>query len=155
MIRIQSKLSYDYIRGLVERDGCFSFSTIPTMVFRDGDFAKKKLPSFMLQMSGQNRSLIELVKETLGLKNRIYEYKRKSKKDNNNHSMVILNVRDFGQIKNIVVPFFYKKLRGDKAKQFEDWIYKIGNDPDVEEKYRLICKIYKEGFYERNPKFIN
>ena len=123
------------------------------MAFRDGDFFKKKLPAFVLQVSGDNRNLIELVKETLGLKNKIYEYKHENKRDNNDHTMVILNVRDFGQMKNIIVPFFYKKLKGVKARQFEDWIYKIGNDPDVEEKYKFIYKIYHNGFYEGDSRF--
>ena len=145
------KLSYDYIRGLIAGEGCFSFCTVPTL----GKSGKRlKIPAFILQMSKQDKDLIYLVKEKMGLRNRIYEYgPRKTKDMFNRQGMIILNVRDFGQLKNIVVPFFYKKLIGFKAKQFEDWLEKIGNDPNVQENYRFIYKIYKAGFYDKNPKF--
>lgn len=105
-------------------------------------------------MSKQDKDLIYLVKEKMGLRNKIYEYSRKERKDKyNRQSIIVLIVRDFGQLKNIIVPFFCKKLIGFKAKQFEDWLEKIGNDPDVQENYRFIYKIYKAGFYDKNPKF--
>lgn len=144
-------ISYDYIRGLVAGEGCFSFCTIPVFG-KDGK--RLKIPAFMLQMSKQDKNLIYLVKEKMGLRNRIYEYKpRIDRHSSNRQGMIVLNVRDFGQLKNIVVPFFYKKLIGFKAKQFEEWLEKIGNDPDVQENYRFIYKIYKAGFYDKNPKF--
>ncbi len=64
--------------------------------------------------------------------------------------MSILVVRDFGQIKNIIIPLFYKKLIGYKAKQFENWISEMGYNPDVQDRFKLITKIYNNGFYEKN-----
>ena len=69
--------------------------------------------------------------------------------------MCVLIVRDFGQMKNIIVPLFYKKLHGYKAKQFSEWLDRIGTDPNIPEPYRLIYKMHKTGFYDRNPKFID
>lgn len=147
----ENKLSYEYIRGLVEGEGCFSFCSTP---IKKADGTKVKLPAFILSMSHQDKELIMLVKDRLCLRNRVYEYKRRLRKDNyNRQSMVMLIVRDFGQIKNIIVPLFYKKLHGNKAKQFEEWLEKIGNDPAVAENYKFIYKIFKAGFYDRNPKF--
>ena len=150
------RLSYEYIRGLIEGEGCFSFCSIPVEKIVDGVFIRKKLPTFELSMSSQDNQLIKLVKETLGLKNKIYEYKARERKDRyNRQPLTILIVRDFGQIKNIIVPLFYKKLHGNKAKQFEVWIERMGNDPSVDERFKFIYKIYKDGFYEKNPKFID
>lgn len=144
-------INYDYIRGLVAGEGCFSFCSIPVLG-KNGN--RLKIPAFILQMSQQDRNLVYLVKDKMGLRNRIYEYKPRPRKDPyNRQGMVMLIVRDFGQIKNIVVPFFYKKLIGFKAKQFEDWLENIGNDPDIQENYRFIYKIYKAGFYDKNPKY--
>ena len=64
-------------------------------------------------------------------------------------------VREFGQLKNIIVPFFYKRLKGNKGKQFEQWLEKIGSDPDVSETFKFIYKIYKAGFYDKNPKYLD
>lgn len=146
-------LSYEYIRGLIAGEGCFSFCNVPVL----GKNGRKiKIPAFILQMSQQDKDLVHFVKETMGIRNRIYEYGPRARKDSyNRQGMVTLIVRDFGQIKNIIVPFFYKKLVGFKAKQFEDWLENIGNDPDVKENYRFIYKIYKAGFYDKNPKFLD
>lgn len=132
-------LSYEYIRGLTAGEGCFSFCNVPVL----GKNGRKiKIPAFILQMSQQDKDLVHSVKETMGIRNRIYEYGPRVRKDSyNRQGMVTLIVRDFGQLKNIVVPFFYKKLIGFKAKQFEDWLENIGNDPDVKENYRFIYKI--------------
>lgn len=109
----------------------------------------------MLAMSEQDKDLIHLVKESLGLRGNIYEYGARKKKDNyNRQGMVILMIRDFGQLKNIIVPLFYKKLIGYKAIQFDEWILKIGNDPSVPKRYNLIHKLYLSGFYDRNQDFL-
>ena len=50
---------------------------------------------------------------------------------------------------------FYKKLKGNKGRQFEQWLEKIGNDPAVPDSYKFIYKIYKAGFYDKNPKFLD
>lgn len=145
--------SYEYIRGLIAGEGCFSFCTVP-VIGKNGK--RLKVPAFILQMSQQDKNLVYLVKETMGLRNRIYEYKARATKDlYNRQGMVVLIVRDFGQLKNIVVPFFHKKLIGFKAEQFENWLEDIGNDPNVQERYRFIYEIYKAGFYDKNPKFFD
>ncbi len=146
-------LSYESIRGLIAGEGCFSFCTVP-VIGQNG--RRLKVPAFILQMSQQDKELVNAVKETMGLHNKVYEYEPRITKDlYRRQGMVTLIVRDFGQLKNIVVPFFYKKLPGFKAKQFENWLENIGNDPDVQENYRFIYKIYKAGFYDKNPKFFD
>jgi hypothetical protein len=140
------KLSYEYIRGLVEGEGCFTFSPVG---YRGG--LKRNLPAFVLSMSRRDKDLIEKVKTALNLRNKVYEYKPRIRKDGyKRDGMAVLIVRDIGQLKNIIVPLFYKKLNGYKAKQFDEWIIKIGDDPEVPDSYKLITKIYKSGFYDRN-----
>jgi hypothetical protein len=91
------------------------------------------------------------VKETLRLRNKIYSYKaRVDGPFKHNTGMTTLIVRDFGQIKNIIVPLFYKKLIGNKGLQFEQWIEKMASDPLVPNTFKLIPVLYKNGYYEKN-----
>ena len=144
-------LSYEYIRGLIEGEGCFTF----TPVIVKGQKITS-IPTFVIAMSARDKELIEMVKQTLGLRNKIYCYKAEFKKDGyKRQGRVILKVRDTGQLKNIIVPLFYKRLAGNKGKQFSAWLEKIGNDPLVAKTYKFIYEIYKAGFYDRNPRFVD
>ncbi len=139
------EISYDYIRGLVDGEGCFTFCSIKFYG------VKKQLPAFVISMSERDENLIGLVKKKLKLRNRIYKYKKRTRIDSYNRMpMVTLIVRDIGQLKNIIVPVFYKKLYGNKGKQFEKWIDRIESDPLVPENYKLISILYKNGFYDKN-----
>lgn len=136
-------ISYEYIRGLVEGEGCFTFSK------SNG----RKTPSFSINMHERDEELLKLVRDTLGLKNKIYNYKPYSKDGYKRGRKAILIVREIGSLKNIIVPFFYRRLVGNKGRQFEDWIRKIGEDPMVPLKFKIIHSIYIAGFYDKNPRF--
>lgn len=144
------KLSYEYIRGLVEGEGCFTFCTVG----RSEELRKPRIPTFVISMSRRDKDLLLSVKETLSLKNKVYEYKPRIAKDSyNRQGMAVLMVRDFGQLKNIIVPLFYKKLNGNKRKQFEEWIEEIGTDKNVPGLYKFIYKLCKWGYYDKNSKY--
>lgn len=146
----EKEISCEYIRGLIEGEGCFSFCKIGNFIGID----KKKIPVFALAMSRRDKNLIKLVKERLGLRNRVYEYGPRQRKDGyKRDGTAILMVRDIGQLKNIIVPLCYKKLFGNKGRQFEEWIEKIGSDPLVLNCHKLIFKLYKCGFYEKINKY--
>ena len=145
------KLSYEYIRGLVEGEGCFTFSTIPKRL-PDGKIKRVRIPAFSIAMHKRDEDLLRMVRVTLDLQNSIYRNTHTGKDGTTRHK-VILIVRDFGQLKNIIIPLFYKKLKGNKGKQFMEWLEKIGNDPTVSESYRLLYRLHKCGFYDKNPKF--
>jgi hypothetical protein len=138
-------LSYEYIRGVVEGEGCFTFSKS----------SGRKIPAFALRMHFRDEDLICAIRDTLGLRNRVYVYHYPGKDGVHRDPQAVLIVREFGQLKNIIVPFFYKKLKGNKGKQFYDWLEKIGSDPEVPRTFKIIHKIYKSGFYDKNPKFLN
>lgn len=104
-------------------------------------------------MHVRDKKLLELVRDSLGLKNKVYEYDHKRNDGFKRGPQVMLIVRELGNIKNIIIPFFYKSLIGNKARQFDEWIEKIGKDPWVPEKFKFIYKLYKSGFYEKNNKF--
>ena len=141
------EISYEYIRGLIDGEGCFSFSTIG---YKDINGNKKKLPAFLLSMSKRDEELIKKVKEKLKIRNKIHVYKVKKRIDRyNRQPMAILIIRDLGQLKNTIVPLCYKKLIGNKAKQFDEWIEKIGTDPNVSEQYKIIYNLQKWGFYDK------
>lgn len=151
---MQKRLSYEYIRGLIDGEGCFTFYPV-TRRIAGQSIVIKRYPTFVIGMSQRDDALIENLKYTLGIRNKIYRYKAVSRKDGyKRQGTTRLVVRDVGQLKNIIVPLFYKKLNAYKAKQFEDWLEKIGSDPLVPEEYKFIHKLYKWGYFDRNPKFI-
>lgn len=144
-----ARITYDYIRGLTDGEGCFTFCTAGWMGMH-----KRKIPAFVIAMSKRDKDLLTLVKEKLGLRNKVYEYKPRSGKDGyKRDGMAILMVRDVGQLKNIIIPLFYKSLAGNKSKQLEEWIEKIGADPAVPEPYKFIYKLHKWGYYDSHQKF--
>lgn len=134
------EISYDYIRGLIDGEGCFTFSTS----------GKLKLPAFSLQMSVQDYDLVVRVRDKLKLKNRVYKYKpRKSIDGYNRIGMSILIIRDLAQLKNVIIPLCYKKLLGYKKIQFENWIFEIGSRSEVCESFKLLNFLYNSGYYDR------
>ncbi|HEY4525865.1 MAG TPA: LAGLIDADG family homing endonuclease [Candidatus Paceibacterota bacterium] len=151
---MDDKLSSDYIRGLIEGEGCFTFHTTNRGMGRSP--GKTKLPAFVLAMSTQDNHLVELVKQSLGLKNKVHSYPPRSRSDGyTRQGMSILVVRDFPQLKNIIVPFFHKSLRGNKAIQFRRWIQQIGSDPSVPEAYKLLELWSRDGgFYDKGNKIL-
>ena len=141
-------ITYEYIRGLIEGEGCFTFCRVGL------PGSKKKVPTFSISMHIRDKNLMQLLKEKLKLHNKIYEHKPKPRINRfNKGAMCFLIIRDMGQLKNIVIPLFYKKLIGYKRKQFDEWLEKIGTDPDISEHYRFLYKLHKWGYYERHPKF--
>ena len=144
-INRESKPTYDYIRGVIGGSGSFTFATNKKRGI--------KIPAFAISVSKNERRLLEEIKNTLGLKNKIYEYNYQKNDGYKRESKVILIVREFGQLKNIIIPFLYKKLYGNRERQFEEWIERIGNDPMVPESFKFLNKIYKSGFYEKNSKW--
>ena len=143
------KLSPDYIRGLIDGEGCFTFFTNLKLGI--------KMPAFVLRMHARDKELIESVKYSLGLRNKIYEYHYPydypAKRNRVNRGpQAVLIVREMDQLKNIIVPFFYKRLYGHKGKQFLEWVEKIGSDSEVPERFKFIHKLYKIGYYEKNSK---
>jgi len=144
------KLPYDYIRGLVEGEGTFTFST-STRKLPNGSIKKVKIPAFALKMHERDEELIRAVRNTLNLDNRVYNYgPQKNRPSNGRQAMLI--VREFPQIKNIIIPFFYKKLYGNKGKQFIEWLEKM-NDPDTNDLTKFLYRQYKSGYFDKNPKF--
>lgn len=137
------KLSNEYIRGLVESEGCFTFS-------RNGD---KKIPAFYLVMHERDRELIKMVKESLGLNNKVYKFRPYLGDGIKRGPTARLIVREFGNLKNIIVPFFYNRLFGNKGKQFTEWLKKIGNDPLVPETYKILYRLHKSGYWIKNNNF--
>lgn len=138
-------ISYEYIRGLVDGEGCFTF--YPAKV----GSVKYKIPAFVLAMSERDADLLRLVADKLGVKSKIYVYPPRKRRDGyKRQGMAVLIIRSIGQIKNVIVPLFYKKLHGYKGKQFEAWIEQMGNDEAVSNRFRLVHKLYKVGFYDKN-----
>ncbi len=145
-----NKLSYDYIRGLVDGEGCFSFHTAPG----NEAFPRMRIPVFAISMHERDEELINAVRDKLGLKNKVYNHKSSMRDGSMRGRKATLFVRDVGSLKNIIIPFFYNRLIGHKSKQFIIWLERIGNDPSVLDGYRILYRLYKCGWFEKNPKFL-
>ncbi len=151
------EISYEYIRGLIDGEGCFTFCTIPGSLKVGDKVSKPRIPAFILSMNSRDKDLIASIRNRLGLRNRIYTY-RSTPLHTFNKSYIrgsksILIVRDFPSLKNVIVPLFYEKLRGYKGTQFGAWLGLIGTDPAVPSRYKLIYRLHKSGFYNQNNRF--
>lgn len=109
------------------------------------------MPAFAIKTRVENKELLEAIRDSLGLKNKIYVYNHQKMDGYKRRPRAMIIVREFGHLKNIIIPFFYKRLKGNKGKQFNEWLERIGKDPTVPETFKFIYKIYKSGFYDKNP----
>lgn len=146
---IEEKISYEYIRGLIEGEGCFTFSsTGRKIIISNGEVVKEKSPGFYLGMHERDKSLIEAVRDSLGLHNPIYRRNPQpyhlSKK-----AMSILAVRDFESLRSIIIPLFYGKLHGYKAYQFFNWLESMGEE-DKSNLSHSLYDLYKLGFFDKS-----
>lgn len=141
----RNEISYEYIRGLTEGEGTFTFS--PNKI------TNTRYPEFAIRMHARDKNLLRIVRDKLNIKVKIYEYNYPGKDGFKRGPTAVLIVRRIGDIKNIIIPLFYKKLIGNKALCFENWVEKMGTDPLVPDIYKFIYKIYKAGFYEKVHKY--
>lgn len=146
---VDNGITFEYIRGLIEGEGCFTFC--PTSKTADGSY--RRVPEFIIGMHERDRQLLIMVRDKMGLNSRIYARKAWRGDGINRGNTAILMVRDFRQLKDVIIPFFYKRLRGHKGKQFMDWLEKIGSKPGIPDKYKSLYRLYKLGVYDKNPKF--
>ncbi|MBU2101431.1 LAGLIDADG family homing endonuclease [Patescibacteria group bacterium] len=149
---MRENLSYEYIRGLIEGEGSFTFSTRAKKL-PDGTEIKERIPAFSIGMHERDEQLLCKVRDTLGLTNRVYNYKPSNKDGYNRGRKAFLIIREFGSLKNVVIPFFYNNLVGNKAIQFNEWLEKIGRDPSVAKNFKLLYRLHKNGYYAKNPKY--
>ena len=136
----KNKISFDYIRGVVEGEGTFTFSSSK---------GGRKVPALTIKMHVRNKRLIESIRDVMGLKNTVYVYDHQRNDGSKRQAQAMLIVREIGQLKNIIIPFFHKRLYGNKGLQFNAWLEKIGSDPLVPENFKFIYKLYKSGYYDR------
>ncbi len=100
-----TNISLDFIAGLIAGEGAFMW------IKQNG----QETPVFQLKMHADERSLFELIKNKLGLKEKIYEYTHQ------NRHYVLLLVRKRKVIEEIIIPVFDQRLFGLKKIQFEEW----------------------------------
>lgn len=131
------KLSREFVLGLIAGEGSFSYDRR-----KNGNGTIQYIPSFTLRMHVRDIDLVRAVRNYLGLDIKVYEY------FHNNRHYAVFVVRNIGDIKNIIVPFFYKRLHGYKAKQFEEWIERMGRE-DTTEGHKLVYFLYKRGWYDK------
>ena len=145
----RKNITYEYIRGLIDGEGSFTFSTRKQKM-ADGTIKNNKIPTFCISMHERDRDLLVKVRDKLGLKNNIYDISPYTKDGFNRERRAFLTVREFASLKNIIIPCFYNKLIGYKNDQFFSWLERIGTDPDVPKSYKLFYRLHKSGFYEKN-----
>jgi len=131
------KLSLDFIAGLIAGEGYFGWVNY--------NKTNQKVAVFQLRMHYNDKNLVFAVKNTLGLKEPVYEYNYQDKKNPLlwRHSVLLL-VRRREVIKKIIIPAFDGKLYGLKEKQFNQWKKEFS---EQEKKWRY-------HYVERLPKLI-
>ncbi len=143
---MERKLSLEFICGLVEAGGCFTFSKA-TSAGRS-----IRIPTFTLEMSDEDEALLLEVRSVLDLKNKIYVYKTvMSSSGRRKRGRAILTVRDLGQLKNNIVPVFRQGLRGAKSRQLKEWLEEIGRAQEIPESFRILHLLHRSGFYDKHP----
>lgn len=146
---INRELTYEYIRGLIEGEGTFTFTTTTNLKNNQ----RMKVPAFQLRMHIRDKELIEAVRDYLKLKNKVYIYHYPGKDGSHRGPQAMLIVREMGRLRNIIIPLFYNKLAGHKAIQFNDWLENIGNDQLVHYRYKFLYILHKNGHFQNNNKF--
>ncbi|MEK7225067.1 MAG: LAGLIDADG family homing endonuclease [Bacteroidota bacterium] len=97
--------SLDFVAGLVAGEGCF------TWIIQNGH----EQASFQIKMPAWNRQLLEQVRTTLNLTERIHEYIYQER------HFVCLYIRKRSSIEDKIIPVFTGRLFGKKAAQFYLW----------------------------------
>ena len=141
-------ITSEYIRGLVDGEGCFTFCK---------DWFKNYIPAFGIIMHARDQWLLVKVADYLNIKGEVRIYRAYNyPHDPIKHPMTArMMVRDIETLKNVVVPIFYKRLIGYKGQQFEGWMERIGSDPLVPEKYKLLYRLYKSGYWDKKENYID
>lgn len=147
------QISKEYIRGLIDGEGCFTF--YPAKRKCHGKILNTRIPTFTLRMHIRDTELIKMVKNKLGIKSKIYVFKSWNKDGYNRGDQAAIIVRGFGELKNLIVPVFYNKLRGYKGVQFITWLEKIGSDPRVPDYYKLLYRLHKCGYFDKVSKTLD
>src|SRR3989344_3628645 len=138
-------LTNEYIRGLIDGEGSFTFCT----AYKNWGDIRPKLPTFILTMHERDLELIQALNETLGIKSNIYRLGPYRNDGVNRGAIARIMVRDLGTLKNIIIPLFYNRLKGYKGHQFNEWLEKIGSDPAVPDRYKLLYRLHKTGYFTR------
>jgi hypothetical protein len=147
IVKLFMKLTAEYIRGFAGGESTFTFST-RAGIDRKGKKQYRR-PAFVIKMHVRDKALLEAIRDYWGLKECVYEYIHHGNDGRTRHQAMLI-VRNFADLKNIIVPFFLGKLHGYKGKQFVAWLEQLGGE-DVAPDFRLIYRLYKSGFYS-NPK---
>lgn len=134
-------VSNEYLRGVVEGEGCFTLC-------KHGNI---KVPTFALQMHERDKELLLTLSSRLRLHRLLYEIEANSRGGIERGPAVRIMVRDALTIKNILIPFFYKKLHGHKGQQFEKWVAQMGSDTAISKSFKEIHALYVSGYYDTNP----
>jgi len=98
-------------------------------------------------MHERDRLLLIAVRKHLGLRTNIYWQKPYRNDGVNRGATIRILVRGVGELKNIIVPLFRNKLKGYKGIQFSAWLEKIGNDPDVYDRYKILYQLHKSNYW--------
>lgn len=144
----EDELTYEFIRGLVVGEGCFTFSGRARRL-ASGEILKERIPAFAIAMHERDQWLLRQVRNKLGVQNPVYVYENNGKDGYKRGRKAVLIIREFESLKNIIIPLFYKGLSGYKALQFRDWLERIGSDLTIPQSFKLLYRLHKSGFYEK------
>lgn len=125
------KLPLEFIAGLVVGEGTFCWTKSP----------RGKLPTFALRMHARDKELVEAARDSLGLREKVYEY------THGGRHYATLIVRNIGSLKNNIIPLLYPRLVGYKRQQFLEWFQGFFR-PETAEGFRFFPNALRRRFPE-------
>lgn len=99
-------LSLDFIAGIIAVTGSFLWAN------RNNEL----IPVFQIKMQATHKDLVTLVRDSLKLKEKVYEYKHQDRK------YVLLLIRKRSTIEHKLVPAIDGRLYGQAQVKFELWL---------------------------------
>ncbi len=117
-------LPLDYIAGLIDGEGCFSWT------FQNH---KDWVPIFSIKMHIRDKELLQNIAFSLRLDNTIHEYTHQ----NRHYAQLI--VRDRESLLFKIVPAVYRRLHGYKKIQLEHWLKEFFDRLDINAELIELC----------------
>jgi len=131
------KLSLEFVAGIITSQGYFGWVK--------QNKGKQKVAVFQVRMNYKDKDLLFSIRNSLGLKEAVYEYGRQNKnKTHQRQHISLLLVRRREVIKKIIIPAFDGRLYGLKEKQFNQWKKEFSEQE----------KIWRYHYVEKLPKLI-
>lgn len=131
---IEEKPSREWAIGFLLAAGNFTFLSN----------GKELLPMFVAKLGAEKAWMLILAAKMIGLKNKVYIYGSKEKR----RAQAVLMVRGVGPLKSKLIPSLFYTQFIHKHLPLMDWFENIEKNKKVPERYKIIPRLARSGFYK-------